>query len=120
MPEGNITTRLDRIEQKQTEMLVMLRELEDGQIAARETLFDVVAEIGGAPPRATRGNRATVRDSIHELRGFCTPLAMEATFRRILQDQRATFWTRWQKAITVTGVIVGSVAAVLRLAGVGG
>ena len=120
MPDGSITTRLDRIEQKQIEMLVTLKALEDGQAAERETLEDVVAELGGAPPRETRGNRQTVRDSIHELRGWCAPVAMEAAFRRVLNEKRATYWTRWQKGITVTGVIVGSLAAVLRLAGVGG
>lgn len=101
-------------------MLVELTALHDGQVEARETLADVVAEIGGAPPRASRGSRPSIRSSIHELRGFCAPVALEATFRRILQEHRATFWTRWQKGITVGGVIIGALAAVLRLFGVGG
>jgi hypothetical protein len=120
VPDGSITTRLDRIEQKQADLLVAIQELRDSQQAARETLADVVAEIGGAPPRDTRGDRPTIRDSVHELRAVCSPVAIEGSFRKVLSERRGMFFTRWQRGITVTGVIIASVFTVLRFLGYGG
>lgn len=120
MPDGNLTTRLDRLETQQGEMLVQLTRISDRLETLGGTVSDVVAEVGGVPPRETRGSRQTMRDSLHDLKAVVNPAAMEAAFRKVLNEQHAAYWTRWQKAVTVTGVLVGATAAVLRLTGVGG
>jgi hypothetical protein len=120
LPDGSLTTRLDRLETTQGEMLVHLTRISDRLETLGGTVADVVAEVGGVPPRDTRGSRQTTREAIHELKAIVNPAAMEAAFRKVLNEKHAAYWTRWQKAVTVTGVLVGAAAAVLRLAGVGG
>ena len=85
-----------------------------------QTVSDINAELGGAPPHQTRGDRPTIRKRLHDVQQGTSPVAIEAAVNRAINQHSDRLWSAWQKRVTVFGVLVGALVGLLRIMGIGG
>lgn len=111
--------RLDRIERRLDDISgviairgPLLKELRDDVDAC-------VAEIGRVPTVASRGNRKSVSDRLHDLENDrATALAAQAALEAS-RDARRHAWSTWEKALLFAFAAATPILAALHVAGVG-
>lgn len=120
MPEGSIERRLDRIE----ESVLSVRETQVHLVAQIEEMNghvqDLQAEVGRVPRFSQRGQRLPITDRLHTIENVVSPAAQEAMMHRVLDSRKAAGWTHVQKRALFATAIVGAIASVSRLFGLGG
>lgn len=115
MPPDGVELRLDKIEDAQRVALMESVKMRDRVDALIELVADLTAEIGGAPPRATRGSRLTIRDRLHQVSQVVSPLALDAAMEAYYTRKNASVWTDRQRHLVVLSAVISAVGVVLML-----
>lgn len=110
--------RIEQFERDVRDILARLGKVEDVVAEIREDSRDLRAEVGNVPAADVRAGRPPITERLHNLEAQTSPIAMQAAIQKAIDNNRAAFWTRGQKLVTVAGVIIGAAAGVLRLLGV--
>lgn len=121
-PNGADTLRrLERLEERQTEIIERLTANTGRLSDMQEDLRAVVAELGGAPDTATRGPRDTIRWRLHQLENsaYAAEYAQEALKAAEAARQAAAEkqWSVTQKIGLFVFAGIAALGTILRLAG---
>jgi hypothetical protein len=119
MPEGSIERRLERIEERQQEMLVAIERLMQRAETNASGISSIVGEIGGVTDLAIRQGRPTLRDRVHRLENDTAAATAAKAALQAAQNARASNWTLREKVL-VGACAVGTFAlSVARAFGIG-
>lgn len=120
MSTGSVDHKLERIEDRQTEILVQLAAVVSKLDKVNGSVADLLAEVGNVPPVEARGDRKTITSRMHSIEATMSPAAFEAAMTRVMSHRRVAIWKQWQLRLTLASVVIGTVVTILRFAGFGG
>ena len=115
----DLRARLNRVEEKQIDMIATLAENTVMLRGIAETQEAVVAEIGGAPDPMTRGPRDTVRWRLHRLENDQSAARAAEAALATAEASKANAWTQRQKVALFVFAVIGTVLGVLGFFGFG-
>lgn len=119
MPEGAIERRLERIEERQQQIIVAIERLTLKAEVNAGTVSAVIAEVGGAPDVATRQGRLTMRDRIHDLENDTAAATAAKAALEAATAARIGQWTVREKTLVGLCAIGTFAMSLLRVAGIG-